>query len=231
MSAFSATPSVARHRGPIVSRSYAFACSTSASISGGSGSTGSGCAPSRSIARRDLDDRVVGQVRDRAVVPHVHDLHVARPGVERRHERRRRVAVERAAPLLEELRLRVERRVLVELEQPRLDLHDLLGARLARPLLLEHAIREVVVVQVVAGDRTDLPDQVGRHVGLVGDQVDRRCRGSRGDDRRRRPAPCAPTSGGSARRARAARDRVRPRRASRTDAGSRSRRCTGPSAR
>ena len=38
----------------------------------------SGWAPVAVDRGRDLDDRVVGQVRDRAVVAHVHDLDVAR---------------------------------------------------------------------------------------------------------------------------------------------------------
>ena len=67
----------------------------------------------------DLDDVVVGQVGDRAVVAHVHDLHVAGAGVQRRDQRRGRVGVEGAAPLLQQLRLRVEGRVLVQLEQAR----------------------------------------------------------------------------------------------------------------
>ena len=47
--------------------------------------------------RGKLDDVVVLQPLDDAVVPHVDDLHVAGPGRERRDERGRRLAVERPA--------------------------------------------------------------------------------------------------------------------------------------
>ncbi len=54
---------------------------------------------------RDLDDRVGGQVGQRAVVADVDDLDVAGAVVERGDELGRRLAVERAAALLEEGRL------------------------------------------------------------------------------------------------------------------------------
>ena len=57
---------------------------------------------------RDLHDVVVGQVRDRAGVRQVHDLHVAGARMQRRHQGRSSVAVEGASPLLEQFRLRVE---------------------------------------------------------------------------------------------------------------------------
>jgi hypothetical protein len=57
--------------------------------------------------------------------------------VERGDELRRGLAVEGSAALFEELGLLVEVRVLVELEEAGLDLHDLLGAGLrARALVL-----------------------------------------------------------------------------------------------
>jgi hypothetical protein len=62
-------------------------------------------------ACRDFDDRVVGEVRQRSVVPHVDDLDVAGAGMERGHQLGRSLAVERTAALLEQLRLLVDRRV------------------------------------------------------------------------------------------------------------------------
>ena len=105
---------------------------------------------------RDLHHGIIGHVRDRAVVAQVHDLHVTRPGVQRCDQRGGGIAVERTSPLFEQRRLRVERRVAVELQQARLDLHDLLGPwGLPRLLRRKHAIDIVVVVEVVAGDRTE----------------------------------------------------------------------------
>ena len=62
------------------------------------------------------------------------------------------VAVEGASSLLEQLRLGVERGIPVELEQPGLDLHDLLGTAPARALLPQHPIGQVVVPKVRGGD-------------------------------------------------------------------------------
>ena len=53
----------------------------------------------------------------------------------------RGLAVERAAAMVEQLRLLGEGRVAVHLEQPRLDVHDVLGARVAVPLLREDGVR------------------------------------------------------------------------------------------
>ena len=80
----------------------------------------------------DLDHVVVGEVGDRAVVRTFTTCTSPVPAWSDAIERRRRVAVERAAALLQQLRLRVQRRVLVQLEQARLDLHDLFGAGLPR---------------------------------------------------------------------------------------------------
>ena len=120
---------------------------------------------------RDLDDRVVGQVRDRAVVPNVDDLHVAGAVVEGRDELRRGLAVERPAAMIEELGLLVERRVAVHLEETSLDVHDVTGAGVAVLLLSEHGPRHVVVAEVVGRDRAHPADQVGRHPQFLGELV------------------------------------------------------------
>ena len=65
----------------------------------------------------DLDDGIVGQVRQRAVVADVDDLDVAGPGVERGDELGRRLAVERPAAAFQEGRLRDELRVAVQVEE------------------------------------------------------------------------------------------------------------------
>ncbi len=83
-------------------------------------------------ARRHLDDVVVREAGERAVVTDVHLVHGAVAADERRDETGRGLAVERAAALLEQRRLLVQRRVAVELEQVALDLGDHLGARRAR---------------------------------------------------------------------------------------------------
>ena len=86
-------------------------------------------------ARGHLHDHVVRQVRQRAAVVRVDDLDVAAAVVERGDQLRGRLAVEGAAAVLEQLRLRVEGRVAVQLEQVALDVHDLLRARVAVELL------------------------------------------------------------------------------------------------
>ena len=68
-------------------------------------------------ARRHLDDVVVGEPRERAVVPDVDLVQLAGAGGERCHEARRRLAVEGAAPLLQQRRLLVDLRIAVDLEQ------------------------------------------------------------------------------------------------------------------
>ena len=97
---------------------------------------------------RELQHVAVGHVRDRPLVQHVDDLLVERTGVERGDESRGGVRVPRPPAFLEELRLRVERRVAVELQQPGLDLENLLGARAMRPLVFQDLARTVVVAQV-----------------------------------------------------------------------------------
>src|SRR5207247_10578848 len=85
--------------------------------------------PVAAHTRRHLDDVVVRQARERAVVARVDDVHLAGSAGERRRESDRSLAVERAAPLLEQGRLLGERRVAVHPEQLALDLHYLPRAR------------------------------------------------------------------------------------------------------
>ncbi len=75
---------------------------------------------------RDLDDRVIGQVGQRAVVADVHDLDVVRTGVQGSDELSRRLAVVGAAALFEQRGFLGEVGVAVHLEQAALDRHDLL---------------------------------------------------------------------------------------------------------
>ena len=73
------------------------------------------------------------------------------PGVaeQRREQRDRRLRVERAAPLAEQFRLRVERRVGVHAQQLGLDRRDRGGPRPRLPLLRHDRIVQVVVPQVI----------------------------------------------------------------------------------
>ena len=84
-----------------------------------SGASGASAAapPVARDARGNLHDDVIGQVGQRAAVARVDDLDIAAAVVERRDQLRGRLAVEGAAAVLEQLRLRVERRVAVQLEQ------------------------------------------------------------------------------------------------------------------
>ena len=118
--------------------------------------------------RRDLDDGVGRQVGHRAVVADVDDLDVARAVVERGDELRRGLAVERPAAVLEQLRLLGQRLVAVELEEARLDGHDV-----ARPACGRRSCSartrpgQVVVAQVVGRDGADPSEQVRRQAQLA----------------------------------------------------------------
>ena len=125
---------------------------------------------------RELHHVAGRHVRDRPLVQHVDDLLVAGTGVERRDECRGGVGVPRAPALLQELRLRVERRVTVELQQPGLDLEDLLGAGTVRALVFQHVTRPVVVAEVRAGDRAQRANELDRRclrelLGSLGEQL------------------------------------------------------------
>ena len=101
----------------IASSSNALIAWTRPRWSGSSGATGSGTAPSRPIRAATSTTAAVRQVRQRPVVPDVHHLDVARVRVERRDELRGGLAVVGAAATGEQLRLRVQRRVAVQLQQ------------------------------------------------------------------------------------------------------------------
>src|SRR5207237_4269578 len=85
----------------------------------------------------ELDDVVVREAGEGAVVADVDHLDLAVAGGERPDQLRCRVAVVRAAASLEQLRLGREVRIAVELEQLPLDLGDLGGPRGSRSLALE----------------------------------------------------------------------------------------------
>ena len=110
----------------------------------------------RRDSRRNLDDVVVSESDQRAVVPRVDDLGVAVSGRQRRNELRRGFAVIRASALLEQRGLRDECLVAIEVEQLSLDPGDRRRPRHARSLLVEHLVVEVEVAQVVRGDRAQL---------------------------------------------------------------------------
>ena len=95
----------------------------------------------RRDARRHLDDVVVGEPRERAVVPDVDLVHLAGRRRERRDEPGRRLAVEGAAALLQQRRLLVDLGIAVDLEQLLLDLGDGGRARHSVELLVQHARR------------------------------------------------------------------------------------------
>ena len=114
-------------------------------------------------------DHVVGrQTFQRVVVADVDDLHVPVSRRERSDQLGRRIAVVRAAPLLEQGRLRRESRVPVELEQLPLDLRHFGGPRSADALLGEHVVVEVEVVEVVGGDRAEPLQELPRELDVLG---------------------------------------------------------------
>ena len=96
---------------------------------------------------------------------------------ERGDDAGRRLAVERAAALLEQRRLLVQRRVAVELQQLPLDLRHRGRARHALALLGQHLVVRVEVAQVVRGDRrrarraaAAAAEPLGQRVAVVGEQ-------------------------------------------------------------
>ncbi len=107
------------------SSSYADTCATSPRISGGSGAAGTGAGPLGPDHRGHLDDRLV-RAGSRSV-PSLRTLTTwTSPASreQRREQRDGRLGVERAAPLAEQLRLGVERRVGVHPQQLGLDRRD-----------------------------------------------------------------------------------------------------------
>ena len=178
-------------------------------------------------ARRHLDDVVVGEAGEHAVVPDVDLVHGVVAADERSDEAGRGLAVERAATLLEQGGLLVQRRVAVELEQPALDLGDDLGARHSAELLCELRVVAVEVVEVGGGDDAELVEQLPRQVACSAIA-----------------SPCEAISSGSTSRPSTCTARIhvrwlsptwstidlgraRRRGDARTSAGSRSRRCRG----
>ena len=121
--------------------------------------------------RRNLDDVIVRQPGERAVISDVDLVHDAVVADERGDEPGRGLAVEGAAALFEQRRLLVQRRVAVELEQAALDLGDDLRPRDARELLAQDRVVAVEVLEVRRGDDAELFEQVQRQRGLVGDRL------------------------------------------------------------
>ena len=117
---------------------------------------------------RDLDHRVVGQAGQGPVVADVDHLGVAGAGVEGGDEGGRGLAVEGPAAPLQQLRLGVEGRVAVQLQQPPLDPGHLLGPRGAAPLLVQHLGGGVVVAQVGRGDGPEVLEQRQRQAQVGG---------------------------------------------------------------
>ena len=119
--------------------------------------------------RRNLDDVIVRQPGDGAVISHVHLVHDAVVADERGDEPGRGLAVEGAAALLEQRRLLVQRRVAVELEQAALDLGDDLRPRDAVELPAQDRVVAVEVLEVRRGDDAELLEQVQGQSRLAGD--------------------------------------------------------------
>ena len=198
-------------------------------------STGRGTRPDDRHVARHLDHGVVGEERQRPVVAHVGHVHA---GVLRRRPAARRsgldcrLGVVGAAALLEQLGLGVQRRVGVHLEQVVLDAQHLLGAR-ARARAARAPPRRG---RRSSAGSTTAPRRARRAATAAARAV------------RRASSPCCARRSGSTSRPSTTTRRIqvrwlsptwsrrdlrrRPRRASRRRAaGSRSPRCTGPTAR
>ena len=110
--------------------------------------------------RRNLDDVVVGEEGQGAVVAEVDDLDVAVVGPQRRDEVHRRLGVEGAAALRERLGLRVLRGVGVQLEELTLDVLHGIGSGRGAELLAQHLVVRVVVAQVIRREHPEEVEQV-----------------------------------------------------------------------
>ena len=146
--------------------------------------------------RRQLDDVVGLQPRDDAVVANVDDLHVAGAGRERRDQRRRGLAVEGTAALLEERRLLGDLGIAVDLEQPCLDLGDRCRARHTVALRREDGVVGVEVAEVGGRDRAELLEQAQREPRMLRASAAPCSSSSSGRMSPRRRARAAPRSGG-----------------------------------
>ena len=153
------------------SRSYAATCCVKAEQLGLERALGQRDEAARVDARRHLDDVVVGEPGERAVVAHVDLVHRVVAADERPDEPGRRLAVEGAAALLEQRGLLVQRRVAIELEQAALDLGDDLGARRSLELLGDDRVVAVEVLEVGGRHDAELLQQALRQRRLLGDRA------------------------------------------------------------
>lgn len=127
---------------------------------------------------RRLDHRVVVEERQRAVVAQVDHLDVLAVAEQRRQQRDRGLRVERAAPVRQQLRFVVERRVGVHPQQLPLQAGHLRRPCRPLPLLAGRGIVRVEVAQVVRGHGAKLgqqgqgqPDAPGYLLPVTGEQV------------------------------------------------------------
>jgi hypothetical protein len=136
-----------------------------------------GLGAGRGDAGRYLDHRLGGQERQPVAVADVDDLHVTAIRGQGRHEVDRGFGVVRAAALLQQFRLLLQRRVGVHLEQAFLDGRHLLGAGRRGELFGHHRVVFVEVAQVIGRYDTEAPQEgrrqtdAGREVlGVLGEQ-------------------------------------------------------------
>ena len=83
--------------------------------------------PRSAHQRGNFDDCVLGQLRDHTIVLDINDLNIGTPAEQRSQKIERRLALVGTASLHQQIRLVVQLRVAVQLEELALDLHDLLG--------------------------------------------------------------------------------------------------------
>lgn len=139
--------------------------------SGSTGRCGSGRTPHGVHLGGHLDHGVVGQERQHAVVAGVHHLH-GRPAAGAQQggdQLDGGLGVERAAALPEQLRLGVQGRVGVHLQQLPLDLGDLGGPGALDLQLLHDQVVLVEVPQVVGGHHAEALDDAPRQPDVVRD--------------------------------------------------------------
>ena len=136
---------------------------------------------------RYLDDSMISEEGQRAVIPQVDHLHIPPIGDQGRHQIHRGLGVIRTAPLLKQRGLLIDRRVGIDLQQLALNRGHLLGPGRFCPLLLNDLIMFIEVTKVVRRPHRQPLQQLRRNTGTLGQFLGGRGKQTQVADPVRRP--------------------------------------------